>query len=194
MTAQRRAPKDPFADGRVLHFVRHGQYYDGEFESGSLTALGRRQAAFVAAHFADVPIDAISSSDTPRAIETADIVAEKLGLEPVVRHRLLREVLPTSVPGVVVPRQKRTEGSQRIERIIDRFFKPSRLARQEVFVCHGNLIRSLVLRVTTGHAEGFHQMLNHHGGVTTFVVVRSGIRVVAFNVQEHVPHRWRSIV
>ncbi len=194
MTDGRPAPKDPFADGRVLHFVRHGQYYDGEFESGSLTALGRRQAGFVAAHFAGVPIDAISSSDAPRAIETADIVAEKLGLERVVRHRVLREVLPTSVPGFVIPRQKRAEGSRGIERVIERFFKPSRLARQEVFICHGNLIRSLVLWVTTGRPGGFHRMITHHGGVTTFVVVRSGIRVVAFNVQEHVPHRWRSIV
>ena len=54
-----------------------------------LSGLGRRQASALAASLASGPaIDALYSSDLPRALETAAAVAEHLGLEVVVDRRL----------------------------------------------------------------------------------------------------------
>jgi broad specificity phosphatase PhoE len=56
-----------------------------------LTDLGRTQARALAERVADEGIDAIWTSDLSRALETAQIVGERLGLEPRATE-LLREV------------------------------------------------------------------------------------------------------
>jgi broad specificity phosphatase PhoE len=183
---------DPWWKGRVLHFVRHGQYHDGESGSGKLTALGRRQVRRLARYFARLPIDRICSSDLPRAVETADILARELGMTSSGQHRLLREVIPTRLPGVKIPVQKRLDHAKRLERIVRHLFKASRRTRHEVVVCHGNLIRSLVLRVTVGRPDGWYRLVAHHGGITSFVVTSRGIRLIGFNLREHLPPAMRT--
>ncbi len=56
-----------------------------------LTELGRQQAAALAERLADVPLDAVYASDLARARDTALAVAERQGLQVVVRPDL-REV------------------------------------------------------------------------------------------------------
>ena len=73
--------------------VRHGQALpsDAGFYGADapLSGLGRRQAAALAASLAPGPaLDAIYSSNLPRALETAAAVAGHLGLEVLVDRRL----------------------------------------------------------------------------------------------------------
>ena len=178
--------------GRVLYLVRHGQYHSGDTGSGMLTSLGKKQAHRVADCFQGISIDSIRSSTMPRAVETADIMAKHLGVTAIHRHRLLREVLPTTVPGMNIPLHKRVDGSRRVERIVERFFKPSRRVRHEIVVCHGNLIRALLLCVVSGRSTGWHRLMAHHGGITSFVVSPKGVLVLGFDVQEHLPLELRS--
>ena len=70
-----------------LMLVRHGETewnvqrrYQGQTDV-LLSAIGRRQAHFVAERLAGQKIDAIYASDLSRAWETAQIIAEKSGLE-----------------------------------------------------------------------------------------------------------------
>jgi broad specificity phosphatase PhoE len=182
----------PWGNGRLLHFIRHGQYHSDPSHLGGLTPLGKRQSRRIGRHFEGIPLDRISSSDLPRAVETADILAAELGMTRPRRYRVLREVLPAAVPGLRVPLLKRAAGKQQIERVLARFFKTSRRPRQEAIVCHANLIRSLVMRLTAGKPDGFHRLVLHHAGITTFLVTENHINVVAFNVLEHLPYALRS--
>lgn len=177
---------------RYLHFVRHGHYHSGESGSGSLTGLGQRQARRAARHFAGLSIDSIVSSDWPRAVETAAILADELGLAQPRRFRVLREALPTRVPGLAIPAAKRRDGAARLEAIVERWFRRSRRQRHEIYVSHGNLIRALVLRVSAGRADGWHRLTTDHASVTTFLVSTRGIEVVALNALGHLPQRLRT--
>ena len=181
-------------EGRVLHFVRHGQYELAESGSGALTRLGERQAARVARYFAGLPIAAFRSSDLPRAVQTADIVAGKLGVRTVSRHRMLREALPTNVRDLRVPRAKREADLARIERIVARLFVPARQTRHEIVVCHGNLIRALVLRVTAGRVNGWERLRVHHASISSFVVTRRYTQLVSYNGIAHLPTSWRTFM
>jgi probable phosphoglycerate mutase len=56
-----------------------------------LTAMGRMQAADAAARLAPLGIDTVVASDLGRTIETASIIAGRLGIEPVHTESGLRE-------------------------------------------------------------------------------------------------------
>jgi serine/threonine-protein phosphatase PGAM5 len=178
---------------RFLYFVRHGEYSNDDASKGALTPLGRRQAGLIAQYFRGLPVASVRSSDLRRAKETADILAARLRARRVTRHRVLREMLPAKVPAMAIPSAKRAEGKRRLQQILRRFFRPARGVRHEVVVCHGNLIRALVLSVAAGKPDGFHRFLAHHGSVTSFVVFATGkIAVVGFNSIAHMPERLRT--
>ncbi|HYQ01833.1 MAG TPA: histidine phosphatase family protein [Polyangiaceae bacterium] len=179
---------------RVLYFVRHGQYHLAEGkQQGQLTALGRRQARLLARYFAGLEIATIVSSDLARAVETANLLSRELGFSRPKRNALLREVMPCKVRGVVVPFAKRHEARERIERVMNHFFRPSRAARNEIVVCHGNLIRALVCRLTGAPPAMFQQMIAHNTGVTCFVVSPDGPRLLGYNAVSHLPMSARSV-
>ena len=73
-----------------IDLVRHGEsLYNREGKvqghtNSPLTALGREQARRVAEVLKDRGVEAIYTSDLARALETARIIGEVLGLEPVV--------------------------------------------------------------------------------------------------------------
>jgi broad specificity phosphatase PhoE len=184
----------PDIEGRVLHFVRHGQYESAESGSGRLTPLGERQAERVARYFAGLPVAAIRSSDLPRAVQTADIVAARLGVPSVSRHRMLREALPTHVRDLRVPRVKREADLARVERIVARLFAPARQTRHEIVVCHGNLIRAVALRVTAGRVNGWERLRVHHTSISSFVVCRRYTQLLSYNNIAHLPPSWRTFM
>ena len=81
--------------------MRHGQArHDSRGLYGPdapLSELGRRQVASLAASLGSGPeFDALYSSNLPRAVETAEAVAERLGLEIVVDRRLAEFNVDTS--------------------------------------------------------------------------------------------------
>lgn len=70
----------------TLHFVRHGETdwnRDGQIQGWAdvpLSELGREQARELAATLGDRPLGAIYSSDLSRAYDTAEPLAQRLGL------------------------------------------------------------------------------------------------------------------
>lgn len=72
----------------VVHLVRHGETawnaehrIQGQTVEVPLNALGREQAAVVAAELAARSVGALYSSDLVRALQTAEAIAERLGLD-----------------------------------------------------------------------------------------------------------------
>lgn len=81
----------PPAEARRLYLIRHGEvsYFaaDGtaiEPYEARLTGCGGEQARRLGAELASAGIDRLLTSALPRAVETAAILAERLGLDPVV--------------------------------------------------------------------------------------------------------------
>ena len=90
-------PTTPSSTSTVLLVVRHGETLgnrEGRFQvyDTPLSDTGRAQAARVAERLAaEEPIDALYTSDLIRALETATIIGDRLGLTPVA-HSGLREL------------------------------------------------------------------------------------------------------
>lgn len=92
----------------TIYLVRHGETVDNARQimqgqtQGELNEKGYEQARQVAERLAGEPIDAIVASDLHRAIQTAEVIAEKHGL-PVVTTPLLRERDWGSFTGRFIP-------------------------------------------------------------------------------------------
>lgn len=88
-----------------IYFIRHGET---EFNAkkihqhvnAELSEVGMRQAEFVAKRLMSIPIDAIFSSDSVRALQTTDVIAKAIGKE-VITSELLKEIKrPSEIVGM----------------------------------------------------------------------------------------------
>jgi serine/threonine-protein phosphatase PGAM5 len=173
---------------RSLVLVRHGQY-DPE-SGGSLTPLGREQAALTSAWLASrhPKVDAIWTSTLPRARETAEIVRRPYPKVRVREAAVLREGLYSKVRGYDVSAEERASDRTRADRAWLRFFRVSRMDRLELVVCHGNLIRYLVCRALDVPTLRWTRMNSHHCAITTILVRDTkAVRVVSYNETAHLP-------
>ena len=145
---------------RFLYLVRHGQYANDtappESQDGDLTALGREQAARVAARFAGLPVALIHHSDLRRATETATILATRLPGTPLQPSPLLRECIPAVPAGFAtwfaqIAPDVLAHGKVQAAAAFAAFLVPPEpdepddaSDRHEIIVAHGNLISSFV--------------------------------------------------
>jgi len=172
---------------KILFFVRHGQYEPNGF-GGKLTTLGRKQALRLAKRLNEWPITTIRSSDTSRAVETAQIISEHMGGIRVRKSPVLREMFPTACPGLVIPLKYRAQGKDNLETILKRYFRLPRSTRHEVIVCHGNLIRSLVCRIMNVRLTLWWEMGTANAGITRFTLFSDGnIGLSSYNDVGHLP-------
>ena len=80
-----------------LYLIRHGESEANKIDAFAghsqfnLTAQGRAQAEKAAEYLSTLHVDAIYSSDLPRAFQTAQPTAERLGMT-VVKREQLREI------------------------------------------------------------------------------------------------------
>lgn len=116
----------------MIFWVRHGQStwnvldrLQGHELSPPLTELGRAQAVAAAETLADRGIVRLLSSPAVRALETAKIIATRLGLEVEVEPLLLEKGLDENMISVLV----------RVQNILDR-----ELPDHTVVVSHGDTI------------------------------------------------------
>lgn len=184
----------------TLILARHGETADNrrlvfQGQSGrGLDALGRAQAARLAARIARTPPDAIVTSDLERAHETARFVAEACGLPLELdadlrevdvgrwtgrSHREVRELFPEEwaawTHGFDVRRgggETYAELAARVERAIARA-AASRPGQRLLFVSHGGAIKSWVARLLGVSPEGLRALAGV-GNASLTVVLRDG--------------------
>ena len=137
----------------MILWVRHGQStwnvidrMQGHELSPPLTDLGRQQAAQAAELLADRDVVRILSSPAVRARQTADIIAERLGLEVVEEPLLLEKGLEENYTSVLV----------RVQQLLERD-----LPRNTVAVSHGDTIGLAV-----GLLSGQRPELPANGSIT----------------------------
>jgi broad specificity phosphatase PhoE len=171
------------AEGAIL-LARHGETDDNRpplrfqgWRDTPLNATGLRQAEELADRVADLGLRSLWSSDLMRALQTAEIVAERLGLEPRVDERL-REANRGRWEGRTFEEVARDEGDayNAWMRAGDRWRFPGGESLREqqdrvtasvedvrragdlpaLLICHGGSIRVMLCRADPRGLAAFH--------------------------------------
>lgn len=150
----------------MILWVRHGQStwnvldrLQGHELSPPLTDLGREQAAQAAEALADAGATRLLSSPATRAVETAGIIAEHLGLTVEIEPLLLEKGLEENYTNVLV----------RVQQILERD-----LPDPTIVVSHGDTIGLAV-----GLLSGQRPEPPENGSITSVDPATRAIRVVA---------------
>lgn len=181
---------------RTLYLVRHGAYEqnpkaDPEVGPG-LTPLGIAQARLIAARLEGMPVhfDSITSSTMARARETAAVIHESLSDVPLDSSPLLSECTPpTSRPLQGETEAGLTACANRLDTVFTKRFSPATdVDRNELLVCHGNVIRYLVLKALHQDPKGWLGMTVAHASLTIVRVRADGsMTVLGVGDVGHIP-------
>lgn len=185
---------------KIIHLVRHGHYASSEatadrFE-GSLTDLGREQAALTAQRLRHFPINRIHYSSMRRAAETANIIATAFSEVTLHSSELLWEFrwwtvftdITQTVSAEELERSEQTK--QRIETAFQQYFTPSAIETEqhEILVCHGNIIRYFICRVLQISVEALSSMESANCGISSLAIEPNGrLMLLAYNDVGHLP-------
>jgi serine/threonine-protein phosphatase PGAM5 len=181
---------------RYLHLIRHGQHeQEDERSRERLTPLGVEQAQLTAQRLRSLPITAIHCSSLPRAVETAEIIAQTFPDVPLHKTRYLRECVPCIPQNISkytlkIPAEKLAAYREQAESAFDRYFKRTRGAdKHEVLVCHGNIIRYFVCRVLGAPPKAWLNMDSDNCGISLVKIVPDGgMWLISYNDVGHLPH------
>jgi probable phosphoglycerate mutase len=164
---------------KVVYFVRHGQSEDNVapvFQSpdSPLSAVGRKQAAYLAERVSKLSFQALLASPYRRAQETAEVIGNVTGKEPEFFALFTERAKPTSINGKPFTDAEaekvgrawtqslstpgmRVEDGENYEDLITRADAALALLQDRaepsiVVVTHGYFLRTIVARVILGAA------------------------------------------
>lgn len=177
---------------RTLYLVRHGAYVPdpkADPQAGpGLTPLGIAQARLIGARLAGMPVhfDSMTSSPLARAHETAAVIHETLKDVPFDSSPLLRECTP---PTSGQSGKEMAECAGHLDTVFEKRFTPSPdVDRNELLVCHGNVIRYLVLKALHQDPRGWLAMTVAHASLTVVRINADGsMNVLGVGDVGHIP-------
>jgi len=188
---------------RTLYLIRHGQYESDDPRDPdlgkALTPLGIAQARLVGARLRgmDVHFDRMVASTMTRARQTATVIHEsfpELNAEPT---RLLRECTPVTWREDIMAKTPAKEaeacGAQ-LEKAFQKYFRPSSdRNRNEILVCHGNVIRYFVTKALKVDTHAWLQMNIYNCSLTVIQIHEDGhMKLITFNDAAHIPAELRT--
>jgi len=188
---------------RTIVLVRHGYYLpDAKADSKlgpHLAPLGVAQARLVGARLAGLPgrFDAMYVSPVQRARDTAAIIAADV---PGSRFEVVDDLAECTPPA------RRTEAvadekpadlaacKQQLDRLFARYFRPATgHARTELMVCHGNVIRNMVVRALGVDSRAWLEMSVGNASITRILVEPDGrYKVISVGDVGHLPPSLRT--
>jgi len=189
---------------RTLYMIRHGQYDTQEKspDGGSLTDIGRQQAACAGKAVSRITVDKIHASTMTRAIETTNIIAQELAAD-YATYDVIREAIPTIPPRIASEILGLMDGNpnfthdnierdrKRADQAFEQFFgAPATDApnTHELLVCHGNIMRYLVCRALDVNVDAWAKLNINHCGITIITVdEQARRRLVTHNATGHLP-------
>jgi serine/threonine-protein phosphatase PGAM5 len=184
------AEPTPPPAARTIYLVRHGNYVadpsaDEKLGPG-LSPLGVAQAHLAGARLAAMAghIDALHASPMQRARDTAAIIGQDLpGQRFDVVDDLAECTPPTRVASAMADEKPDDLAacSAQLDRVFAKYFVPAQGHEQtELFVCHGNVIRALVVRALGVDKDAWLGMSVGHASITRLRVHPDGrIQVIA---------------
>jgi serine/threonine-protein phosphatase PGAM5 len=189
---------------RTLFLIRHGEYspQDDKLPDSVnvLTPLGIAQARLVSERLKSMNINfsSLVSSTMTRARQTAEIINQdfpELNLE---QSDLIKECTPPSWRKDVmagVDTTEREECAQNLEKAFQKYFIPSPddKDRNDIIVCHGNVIRYFVTKVLKVDTKAWLQMSISNCSLTIIRILPNGsMRLDAFSDYGHIPENMRT--
>ena len=190
---------------RTIVFVRHGQY---DSDPEKLTALGRKQAKKTAKALAMLKPVKLHCSTMPRAMETATIIGEQVGLS-FKAHDMFREgrlagttdyneifTKDMTAAERKTHRQKVKQARENANLAFKKLFKPPQKGQStEIVVAHGNVIRHWVCKALEIPEERWMKMDVSHTSITTIRVSKAGkLILLGFADTGHLPLSMRTYV
>lgn len=202
------------ADPTTLLLLRHGETewnlsgrWQGQAADTQLTELGREQARIVAGRLRSYPISAIYSSDLARALETAQIVGELLGVAPLVEPALRESDIgawtgltwdeitvrfPDDVAAMFAGQEVRRGGGESYGELQARLAAAAEAiaarhpGQTVLLVSHGAAMRSLVAHALDASLAQMHRIAIGGNTALSVVQMRHGhLRLVSYNDTAH---------
>ena len=163
---------------RYVYLVRHGEQVDAEFglPDGPLSERGRAQAVHLADRLSGIQFDATYTSPLQRAIETASVITERLGMPEAEPNALLMDCIPAGptpdMPAVFEPfygsisEEQLVAGEAQMADATAEWLAPSRDDRHDLLITHNFVIAWFVREVFGASAWRWLGINQAHCGLT----------------------------
>lgn len=202
---------------KTVYLVRHGQSLHNieavyQSQSVALSDTGREQAKLIAERVSDVSIDTLISSPLPRTMETATIIGQAIGKEPIYSEIFVERIIPTLLEGkpyedveasklwreweanFYTPGARIADGENyedliaRVDAALDLFNHDP--GKSILVVSHGGFIRAITARVALGKLLSPELMKKINNSVGT---ENTGITVLKYRAGFEDEAKWRLI-
>ncbi|MDH3267947.1 MAG: histidine phosphatase family protein [Ignavibacteria bacterium] len=190
--------------GRTIYLIRHGEYNQADTSDSDLgkelTPLGIAQARLLSARLKSMPIKFTSlfSSTMTRAKQTTQIINDDFPELNIKESNFIRECTPPTWREDIMTKtdhKELTECVDNLEKAFREFFIPSPDAsdRNDIIVCHGNVIRYFVTKVLKVDTMAWLQMSISNCSLTIVRILSDGsMKLDAFSDFGHIPENMRT--
>ena len=189
---------------RTIYLIRHGDYApqkdDIPDSEQVLTPLGIAQARLVAERLKSMNIkfNSLISSTMTRAIQTAEVINNDFPELKLEQSDLIRECSPPLkrndyMAGIDTTNPE--ECAQNLEQAFQKYFipTPDEQDRNDIIVCHGNVIRYFVTKVLKVDTMSWVLMSISNCSLTIARVFPDGtMKLDAFSDYGHIPENMRT--
>ncbi len=189
---------------RTIYLIRHGEYSPADDNIpdslNKLTPLGIAQARLVSTRLKSMntKFNSLISSTMMRAKQTAMVINEIFPALKLAQSDLIRECTPPSWRRDVmagVDTTEREDCVKNLEEAFQKYFIPSpdEKIRNDIIVCHGNVIRYFVTKVLNVDTMSWLQMSITNCSLTIIRVFPDGhMKLDVFSDYGHIPENMRS--
>lgn len=189
---------------RTIYLIRHGHYNEederDEYTGKELTPLGITQARLVATRLKAMPVifTSLISSTMTRARQTAMIINQEFPELELKQNSLISECTPPTWREDVMAKTDSVEVYECVENI-EKAFKeyfipsPDEKDRNDIIVCHGNVIRYFVAKILKADPLSWLQMSITNCSLTIVRITPNGsMKLDAFSDYGHIPENLRT--
>jgi len=189
---------------RTIYLIRHGDYKPQKDDKSDaemvLTPLGIAQARMAAERLKSMNINfnSLISSTMTRAIQTAEVINNVLPELKSEQSDLISECTPPSWRKDVMAGIDTTmseECAQKLEQAFQKYFisSPDERDRNDIIVCHGNVIRYFATKVLKVDTRAWAQMSISNCSLTIIRILSDGtMKLDAFSDYGHIPENMRT--
>ena len=189
---------------RTIYLIRHGEYDQKDerdsFTGRELTPLGIAQAKLLGARLKSMQVSFTSliSSTMTRARQTAIILNQEFPELNLVQDSIISECTPPAWQSDIKLTLDTIKANACVDNIEDAFKKyfipsPDENDRNDIIVCHGNVIRYFVTKVLKVDPLSWLQMSITNCSLTIVRITPNGsMKLDAFSDYGHIPENLRT--
>lgn len=184
---------------RTIYLIRHGEYDQTDTSDSDvgkkLTPLGIAQTRLLSTRLKGMSVvfTSLISSTMTRARETATVINEDFPELKMQQSTLIRECTPPTFRKDILEEETESDLQKCVQNLEDafaEFFIPSLddKDRNDLIVCHGNVIRYFVTKVLKVDTMAWLQMTIGNCSLTIVRMMPNGMmKLISFNDVGHIP-------